>query len=302
MKKLWTILLLLFLVACAENPIPPEDFANQFLNGEFEKLYKQTSDEFQEMVSMKQFQELGEEFNQGVDTYKLDLEMKELGEYQWISNQEDKGIWASFLDDHTITGIQLMPLETFPEQDETFTKNKYRMPVKEEWFVYWGGTNVLNNYHYTLPQQRYAYDLVIVRDGSTYDGDPTENDSYYAFGKDVLAPADGIVVATKSEYKDNKPGIETDVLNPLGNYVIIQHANDEYSILAHLKQDSVTVEEGDRLVAGDLIGKVGNSGNSSEPHIHFQVSDGKEFETSNSIRILFEDNEFPVRGDFIQGF
>lgn len=312
MKKIiWILsLFLVTLIACGEEEqtleekenILPKEFVDTFLEGEFERIYQQTSDEFQNIVTYDQFEQLGKEFNHGVEKYELDLELPELGEYQWISNSGDKGIAARFSDDHTITGIQLIPLRSFPEQDQQFSQNKYQMPVNDEWFVYWGGTNVINNYHYALVEQRYAYDLIIIQDGSSYEGEATKNENYYAFGKEVVAPAAGVVVSIENDLKDNQPGIETDTAHPLGNHVVIQHEHDEYSFIAHLKKGSIVVSEGDRLEAGDLLGQVGNSGNTSEPHIHFQVSDGPQIETSKSIRIQFEGDEIPVRGDIVTGF
>lgn len=86
---------------------------------------------------------------------------------------------------------------------------------------------------------------------------------------------------------------------PAGNYVIIKHENGEYSMLAHFKQSSILVKEGQKVMQGEIIGLCGNSGNSSEAHIHFQVMDSPDLYTSRSIRIQFADEEEPVQGDFV---
>jgi len=135
---------------------------------------------------------------------------------------------------------------------------------------------------------------------STYEGDATLNESYYAFDKPYLAPADGEVLAVENGIEDNKPVGKMNEKNPLGNYVIIDHGNDEYSYLAHFKHKSIEVNEGDRVKQGDVLGRVGNSGNSSEPHIHFHVADSEHPERSKSIRINFDEGDSFIQGDFIQ--
>ena len=73
-----------------------------------------------------------------------------------------------------------------------------------------------------------------------------------------------------------------------GNYIIIQHSEHEYSTIAHIKKDSFCVKVGDKVYRGQQIARCGNSGNTSEPHIHFQVQQGKSFLLSASLPIWFE--------------
>lgn len=77
-------------------------------------------------------------------------------------------------------------------------------------------------------------------------------------------------MGTASDLPDNTPGVMSPQ-QPLGNHVILDHENGEFSFLAHLKQGSVQVKLGDRIEAGTLLGTCGNSGNSSEPHLHFHL-------------------------------
>ncbi|WP_234998584.1 M23 family metallopeptidase [Salirhabdus sp. Marseille-P4669] len=286
-----------------QEPITPEEIPEYFLANNTEAIYNQTSDSFKQMVPLDQFERLGADFNEGVQSYELthSFPTQDLTEYQWISDGGDKGIRALIAEDNTIEGIQLMPISSDPEGDEAYTKNEYQLPMAGEWYVFWGGTNELVNYHYALPVQRYAYDFVIVKDNFSYEGDPTKNESYYAFGMEVLAPGEGKVVSVENEIPDNKPGVETNAQEPLGNHVIIEHEHNEYSVIAHMKQGSVKVEEGDQVNAGDLLGLVGNSGNSSEPHIHYHVADSIEWEKATSIRIKLQNGEEPVRGESVIG-
>ena len=168
---------------------------------------------------------------------------------------------------------RLVRLENHPETDQIYTQTEFILPIKEEWYVFWGGTNQRDNDHYAYPSQRYAIDLVIRKNGRDYEGDKDKNESYYAFGKEIIAPADGRVVEVERRVKDNEPVGEMNAAQPFGNYVIIDHGNGEYSVIGHMKYESPVVKVGDAVKQGQLVGLCGNSGNSSEPHIHFQVSD-----------------------------
>lgn len=284
-------------------PIEFENLPEEFLAGNFEGVYKQTSEGFKEMVSIKQFTSLGESFNHDVKSYILLSQMPFQGliEYLWISDNNDKGIRALVNSDQIIEGLLLQPLSKFPDQDERFTENTYQLPFSDEWFVLWGGTNELVNYHYAYENQRYAYDFLIMKDDKSFEGDASVNENYFAFGKEVLAPLDGTVVSVENNLEDNTPGVTTNTEQLLGNHVIIQHKNNEYSVIAHLQKGSVTVNVGDTVNTGDVLGLVGNSGNSSEPHIHFHISDSENWEQATSFRIKFADDLNPVRGDFITG-
>ncbi|PAV28203.1 metalloendopeptidase [Virgibacillus profundi] len=288
----------------SQEPVTQDELPDQFLEGNLEKIYNQTSKDFQDNVTLKQFKDLGVDFNKGVKNYEHVSEMpfQGLTEYQWVSDSGDKGIRSYFAKDLTIEGLQLMPISAYPESDKQYTENTYQMPITEDWFTFWGGTNELVNYHYVVESQRYAYDLVIVEGDVSFEGDPTDNESYYAFGKEVVAPLDGVVVSTENDISDNKPSVDTNEEKPLGNHVIIEHENNEYSVIAHLKKGSLEVSEGDEISAGDLLGLAGNSGNSSEPHIHFHVADGPDWKEASSIRIKLEGEADPVRGDIISGF
>ena len=162
-----------------------------------------------------------------------------------------------------------------------------------------GGTNEFENYHYVYEGQRYAYDLVRVKNGTTFEGTNLRNENYYAFGTDVVAPLHGKVVKVVDGIKDNVPG-EMDEQHPAGNYIVIEHPEKEYSLIAHFKQNSIVVKEGELVGEGQLLGQCGNSGNSSEAHIHFQVMDNALLKKAKSIRIQFQDHHEPVQGDTVE--
>lgn len=280
--------------------IHAEEFGYYFNREKYDLIYNQTTTAFQQLVSQKQFKELATAFNQGVTNYQLESKttLANLTHYVWLDNRKEKAISASFDETGMIHSLYLKPYVTYPKSDKIYTKNTYIMPAKGEWFVFWGGTNEFVNYHYAYESQRYAYDLIQIQNGLSYMDTPTQNENFYAFNQEIVAPAAGKVVKVVDGLKDNVPG-EMDVHNPAGNYVIIQHQSKEYSMLAHLKQSSIIVREGDKVKLGQYIGLCGNSGNSSEPHLHFQIMNSADFTTGKSIRIRFQNQQEPIQGDFI---
>lgn len=126
--------------------------------------------------------------------------------------------------------------------------------------------------------QRFAIDWVKLGEGGkTYQGDPLDNKNYYAFGSNALAVADGIVTEVKDGIPLNVPGINSRAV-PItletvgGNHVIIDIGNGNYAFYAHLQPHSIRVKLGDKVHRGQVIGLVGNTGNSTEPHLHFHIS------------------------------
>ncbi len=126
--------------------------------------------------------------------------------------------------------------------------------------------------------QRFAIDWVkLGDDGQTYHGDKLDNKNYYAFGSEALAVADGIVTEVKDGIPLNVPGLNSRTV-PInletiaGNHVILDIGNGNYAMYAHLQPGSIRVKEGDRVRRGQVLGLVGNTGNSTEPHLHFQIS------------------------------
>ena len=194
--------------------------------------------------------------------------------------------------------LTIKPFTEFQDYGKSVSDISYSMPINEKWLVFWGGDNEFINYHYVYGSQRYAYDLLIIKDGKTHEGDPAKNENYYAFDKEITAPAGGKVVKVVNKIRDNVPG-EMNEKRPTGNHVIIQHAPKEYSVMAHFKKESITVDEGDIVQQGQVLGRCGNSGNSSEPHIHFQVMDKARLVRAKSFRIKFEDGSEPAQGDIV---
>lgn len=162
------------------------------------------------------------------------------------------------------------------------------LPFKGRWLVFWGGDTRELNQHHEVPNQRFAFDLLGVGEsGKTKQGDGSRNEDFYAFGREVLAPADGTVIEVIEGVRDNTPGS----MNPysaVGNCVVIQHLEGEVSVLAHFKQGSIVVKRGDNVKRGQLLGKCGNSGNSSEPHLHYHLQNSPVLQDGLGTKCVFQ--------------
>ncbi|NGM46838.1 M23 family metallopeptidase [Rhodobacter sp. SGA-6-6] len=166
------------------------------------------------------------------------------------------------------------------------TRARLRLPVEGEWFVYWGGREIEDNYHAADAGQRFALDLLVLRDGQSHAGDPSALDSYHCWGRPILAPAEGVVVAAVDGLPDQPIG-SADPANPAGNHVVIDFGNGEYGFLAHLRRNSLRVAVDDRVAAGQEIGSCRNSGNTSEPHLHFHLQTSPRLGTGEGLPAQF---------------
>ncbi|MGF9697755.1 MULTISPECIES: M23 family metallopeptidase [Paenibacillus] len=283
--------------------ITPDNFIDTLMHGSKEDIYNQMSPELKDTLTLEQFKASADSFLEGVNSWDpvVEVNLNNLSEHSWRDETGTKGIQAYFTEEHQIAGLLIQPLERHEETDKKLTKTEFQFPVKGEWFVFWGGNDVMSNYHYAHETQRYALDIVRTQENSSYQGEATANENYYAFGEPLYAAADGKVVEIKNDIPDNTPGV-MNAEEPAGNFVVIDHGSGEYSITAHIKEGSVAVKKGDKVKQGDLIGELGNSGNSSEAHLHFQVSDGPDLFTSRSLQIRWADpSQVLTRGNVFQG-
>jgi len=134
--------------------------------------------------------------------------------------------------------------------------------------------------------------------------DADENASAAGWGREILAPAAGTVTYARNDVPDNPhPGNRPDinwytalhdpVMAYYGNCVIIDHGNSEYSVLAHMQQGSVTVKVSERVAAGQVIGRLGNSGDSFGPHLHYQLQSGPRLFHDQSVPLRFQNIDVP---------
>jgi hypothetical protein len=152
---------------------------------------------------------------------------------------------------------------------------------------------------YTTPEI-FAIDWIRVRNGVFFNGDGTRlGDWPGTYGVPIRAVADGVVVTAANDYPDIPPLMTS---NPAlrkpgdfaGNNVVQRIGRRRYAVYAHMKTGSVRVRRGQRLRTGQVIGLLGNSGNTTGPHLHFGIYDGPDPLTSNSVPFQF--NQFRFQG------
>jgi hypothetical protein len=146
--------------------------------------------------------------------------------------------------------------------------------------------------------QRFAIDWELMNDEHRlYVGDPSDVKSYFAYGKKVLAVADSTVVRVVDEYKDQVPGklpsgmtlAEAD-----GNHIVLDLGNEQFAFYAHLKPGSIQahgVKVGEGVWRGQVLGLVGNTGNTTAPHLHFHLMSSPSTLGSNGLPYLIEEFE-----------
>lgn len=175
-------------------------------------------------------------------------------------------------------------------------------PLKDGvYYVGQGGNNVLLNYHNASASQKYALDILELngaglRAQGIY---PSTLERYVIFGTTIYSPCEGEVTAAVDGLPDQVPP-ESDTENLAGNHVAIA-CNGVTVLLAHMMNGSLQVQTGERVTTGQPLGQVGNSGNTSEPHLHIHAVRGRTGDVlaGEGVPLLF-DGEFPVRNTIVQ--
>jgi Peptidase family M23 len=149
-------------------------------------------------------------------------------------------------------------------------------------------------------QETFAIDFARLRDGEPFSGDGARPEDWYGFGAEVLAVADGTVVAVADGYPEQAPlQAITHITKPEdfgGNSVVLEIAPGVYADYAHLQPGSITVAVGDQVTTGQVLGLLGNTGNSSGPHLHFGLIDDPDPLVGNSLPMAFD--HWTLQGTF----
>jgi len=152
--------------------------------------------------------------------------------------------------------------------------------------------------------QRYAIDWMrLDKDGLMVHGDASDVNNYTDYGADVLAVARGKVVSTLDTLDDQKPGTLPDpsainLENVDGNHVILDIGDGLYAMYAHMQKGSLQVKPGDQVRRGQVLGKLGNTGNTSAPHLHFQIMGGPSALGSNGVPYIVD--AFTLEGEIAE--
>jgi hypothetical protein len=139
--------------------------------------------------------------------------------------------------------------------------------------------------------ETFAIDWAKVKNGRIFDGDGSRVEQHYAFGEDVLAVADGTVVSIQDGKPETTPNV---AMTPKakedygGNHVILEIAPDVFALYVHLHPGSLTVKVGQAVKAGAPLAKIGNTGPSMGPHLHFGLSNKPDFFAGRSLPFVFD--------------
>jgi len=191
--------------------------------------------------------------------------------------------------ENRIYGLRVYPHSNIDRPTHRKHETMLYPPVRGRWKVLWGGDSPKVNIHHDKPSQTHAVNFVgLGKQGArSFKEKGRKNTDYFAFEREVLTPAEGVVVQVIQGVRDNSPG-SVNPYSALGNAVFIKHGDKEVSVLAHLRQGSITVKPGDRVAAGQVIARCGNSGGSSEPMLHYHLQDTEVIQDALGIPCYFE--------------
>jgi hypothetical protein len=174
-----------------------------------------------------------------------------------------------------------------------------------DWLAADGPSNDEDNHHrrgvfildgQAVDSRRYAIDWKQVRDGASFLGDARDVHSYYAYGKAVLAVADALVIAARDGLPDNIPGhgaafhpavpITLETIG--GNTITLDLGGGQSAYYLHLQPGSVRVKAGDRVRRGQVLARIGASGDAREPHLHFEVTTSPKLGVGEGVPYLID--------------
>ena len=178
-----------------------------------------------------------------------------------------------------------------------------------EWLAANGPSNtsihrrtILTDEGHAWLSQRFAIDWIeLYPDGKSYQGDPKDNKNYRAYGAEIHSVVDGVVTQIKDGIPQNVPNEDPAIPITMetvgGNHVIVQIGDGLYAFYAHMQAGSVRVKVGDKVHVGQVLGLVGNSGNSSEPHLHFHICNANSELACEGLPYAFPSYEVQGKGE-----
>ena len=273
------------------HKIVADKFEAFYNEGKYDSIFAMYSEEmqkFQPLAQAKKFlggtkTELGKitqrqflKYKSGAAVYKTDFEQGTIEVNLSIDNNSKIG------------GLLIKPYTEENLPKITRNSTKLILPFKDEWNVDWGGDTKALNYHVESKNQKNAFDFSIMdAKGKTFKTDRKTNEDFYAFGKELIAPCDGEIILVVDGVKDNVVG-EMNSFHTGGNTVILKSPTKEYLVFCHFKQNSIVVKQGQKVKQGQLLGLCGNSGNSSEPHLHFHIQNVESMNEATGVKCYFD--------------
>ena len=173
------------------------------------------------------------------------------------------------------------------------------------WLAADGPSNDQDNHHrrgvvildgQAVDSRRYAIDWKQIKDNASFSGDPKDVRSYYSYGKAVLAVADGRVVKARDGLPDNTPGhgesfhpaVPISLETVAGNTITLDLGGGQFAYYMHLRPGSLRVKEGDRVRRGQVVARIGASGDAREPHLHFEVTTSSKLLAGEGVPYLID--------------
>ena len=290
-----------------------DQFAKNYNVGDYEAIFAVFSEAMQEALPKQEAERFFANVKRTYGTI-VDRELVRsdqiAAQYNVRGEREVFTLTISVGTNNQIIGLFVRPnvASDLPKMERT--KTDMILPFNGEWTLFWGGDTPEQNYHVGAhASQKHAFDFVI-RDerGRSYRSSGQNNEDFYAFGQELIAPCEGEIVLVVDGVKDNTPG-QMNPFFPTGNTVILKTNNAEYLIFAHFKQHSIKVAQGQKVKQGDLLGLCGNSGNSSEAHLHFHVQNVEDMNVATGVKCYFAEilvngtvrsDYSPVRSDRVR--
>lgn len=319
MKKICLIILLALIGAHvyaqsenSEYKIAVDKFINYYNNNQYETIFNEFSPDMQQAMPLQKTNEFFSGLRQQIGKITERNFMKFQSPFAAYQIKFENGVFAlnlSIDSSSKIDGFAIRPYipDNLPQIKRNTTK--LILPFRGEWTVFWGGDTEELNDHVVDNAQKNAFDFVI-RDesGKSFKNTGSSNEEFYCFGKDLIAPCAGEVVLAVDGIKDNKPG-EMNQFFPAGNTVVLKTDKGEYIYFCHFKHHSIKVKERQKVKPGELLGLCGNSGRSSEAHLHFHIQNVEDINIATGVKCYFEKIEVnkeiktdysPIKKDKIQ--
>jgi hypothetical protein len=279
-----------FILKCGNKELIRKNFKHESLNQHFQD-----------------FKEIGDESYQNPHVNLIHLGQEEFWDFEKVradnclSSHEEVGFLSEMFEEYSQSIVDELEIQIHYSCDlkpmiqsksipikNIKSKNEYILPLKGAWLAY--GTYDNRFGHRSAYSQEYAIDFVQLDPQLKLDYlKPKINREFSFYKSEIYAAADGIVVDCVGNMPENTHSNQIMILNPekqkelikkfgffhaiSGNFVIIEHVNHEYSFYAHMVPGSLRVQIGDKISQGNVIGLLGNSGNSEMPHLHFHIMD-----------------------------
>lgn len=269
-----------------------ETFTHHFNNGDGQAVFDMMDTNMQTQLGLENTKNIVSSLleNLGrIRSFTLIQQAERTEVFETTFENGVQNIILSMNTDGTMAGLYVQPAAA-PSSTAKFERNttSLDLPFRGSWFTFWGGDDKTQNYHVVSTPQKHAFDFLILdQNGRSFERSGTRNEDYYAFGKPLYAVCDAVVDRVIHGVRDNKPGTMNPE-EPFGNAVVLKTANQEFIVYAHFEEGTLQVKKGDAVKQGQLLGRCGNSGNSSEPHLHFHIQDGPDLHNAVGVKAYFE--------------